>query len=578
MELENLRHSCSHLLAAAVMELWPKAKLTLGPAIEDGFYYDVDFGEVKISEEDFAKIEDKMHELVKSWKGFEKQVVSKDEALREFIGNEYKEELIKEHSQDGELTIYISGDFKDLCKGGHIKKPSEELKYFKLLSVAGAYWHGSEKNKMLTRIYGTAFPTQKELDDYITLQEEAKKRDHRKLGKELDLFTFSELVGAGLPLYTPKGALVRRLINEYVESVQAAQGYTQVWTPQIAKAELFKTSGHYDKYKDSMFRVVSSYSDEEFFLKPMNCPQHTQIYASKARSYRDLPIRLTDFAMLYRDEKPGELSGLARVRAFSQDDCHIFCREDQVDAEVDMALSMTKEIMKTFDLTYKYRLSTHDPEHPEKYIGDPKVWEKTEKWAENIMKRNKIEYFDGPGEAAFYAPKMDLIAKDSLGREWQLSTVQIDFFLPERFKLGYIDSDGKEKRPVMIHRAIVGSPERFLMVLIEHFAGNFPTWLTPVQVKVLPITEKHLEYANKVAEVLKKSDIRVEVDDRSERLQAKIRDAQLEKVAYMFVVGDREVESNKIAVRKRSGEDLGAKDLEEFLKALRKEIDEKSLN
>jgi len=574
--VEPLRHSTAHLLAAAVVELWPNAKPTLGPAIEDGFYYDFDFGDVKISEEDFPKIEEKMHGIVKTWIGFEKIEVGKEQALKDFKSNEYKEELIK-GLEDEQITYYKSGEFSDLCRGGHVADPGQ-IKYFKLLSVAGAYWRGDEKNKMLTRIYGTVFPTQKELDEYLTLQEEAKKRDHRKLGRELDLFTFSELVGSGLPLYTPKGALLRLLVNEYVESVQAAQGYTQVWTPQIAKADLFKTSGHYDKYKDSMFKVTSNYSEEEFFLKPMNCPQHTQIYASKARSYRDLPIRMTDFAMLYRDEKPGELSGLARVRAFSQDDCHIFCREDQVDAEVDMALSMIKEIMKTFDLTYKYRLSTHDPKHPEKYIGDPKVWKKTEIWAEKIMKRNKIEYFDGPGEAAFYAPKMDLIAKDSLGREWQLSTVQIDFFLPERFNLEYVGSDGAKKRPVMIHRAIVGSPERFLMVLIEHFAGNFPTWLTPVQVKVLPITEKHLEYANKVAEELKKSGIRVEVDVRGERLQAKIRDAQMEKVAYMFIVGDREAEAKKVAVRKRNGEDLGAKDLDEFVKALKKEIEEKSIN
>jgi len=564
-------------MAAAIGQLWPKAKPTLGPAIENGFYYDFDFGEAKIAESDFEKIEEKMHEIVKGWREFEKIEITKEQALKDFKGNEYKEELINDLA-DGQITYYKSGSFSDLCKGGHVENPSEDLKFFKLLSVAGAYWRGNEKNKMLTRIYGTIFPTQKELDDFIAMKEEAKKRDHRKLGKEMDLFTFSELVGSGLPLYTPKGALMRRLVNEYVESVQSLQGYSQVWTPQIAKADLFKTSGHYDKYKDSMFRVFSNYSDEEFYLKPMNCPQHTQIYASKPRSYKDLPIRLTDFAMLYRDEKPGELSGLARVRAFSQDDCHIFCREDQVDEEVDRALAMTKEIMKTFGLSYKYRLSTRDQEHPEKYIGNPKIWDKTEKWAEKIMKRNNIEYFDGPGEAAFYAPKMDLIAKDSLGREWQLSTVQIDYFLPERFNLTYIDSDGKEKRPVMIHRAIVGSPERFLMVLIEHFGGNFPTWLTPVQVKVLPITENHLEYANKVAEDLKKAGIRAEIDDRNERLQAKIRDAQLSKVSYMFIVGDREAEAGKVAVRKRNGEDLGSKDLEEFIKALRKEIDEKITN
>lgn len=579
MNLEYLRHSCSHLLAAAVMELWPKAKLTLGPAIEDGFYYDIDFGDTKISEEDFPKIEEEMHELVKSWKSFEKHEITKDEALTQFKGNEYKEELIEEHSKDGgKLTVYQSGNFRDLCRGGHIENPSKELKYFKLLSVAGAYWRGNEKNKMLTRIYGTVFPTQKELDNYLTLQEEAKRRDHRKLGKELDLFTFSDLVGAGFPLYTPKGALLRRLVNEYVESVQSAQGYTQVWTPQVAKAELFKMSGHYDHYKDSMFRVVSNYSEDEFFLKPMNCPQHTQIYASKARSYRDLPLRYSDFAMLYRDEKPGELSGLARVRAFSQDDCHTFCREDQVDSEIDNELAMTKQIMATFGLTYKYRLSTRDPKKPEKYIGDPKTWDKVEKWAVEIMKRNKIEYFDGPGEAAFYAPKMDLIAKDSLGREWQLSTVQIDYFLPERFKLTYIDSDGHEKRPVMLHRAILGSSERFLMVLIEHFGGNFPTWLTPVQVKILPITDKQLAYAKNVEIALKNSGVRVELDDRNETLQSKIRSAQMEKVAYMFIVGGREEEGKTVAVRKRNGEDLGAKDLDDFINELKSEIDQKTLN
>jgi threonyl-tRNA synthetase len=576
MELEHLRHSASHLLAAAVLELWPKAKPTLGPAIEDGFYYDFDFGSVKISEQDFPKIEEKMHELVKDWERFERVKVKKDQALKDYKDNEYKTELIKD-LPEGEITYYKSGSFSDLCRGGHIEHPSEELKHFKLLSVAGAYWRGDEKRKMLTRIYGTIFRTQKELNEYLKLKEEAKKRDHRKLGRELDLFTFSELVGAGLPLYTPKGALLRRLINEYVESVQSAQGYTQVWTPQIAKAELYKTSGHYDKYKDTMFKVISNYSEEEFYLKPMNCPQHTQIYASRPRSYRDLPIRLTDFAMLYRDEKPGELSGLARVRAFSQDDCHIFCREDQVDEEVDGALAMIKEIMKTFGLTYKYRLSTHDPKHPEKYIGDLKVWDKVEKWAVKIMQRNNIEYFDGPGEAAFYAPKMDLIAKDSLGREWQLSTVQIDYFLPERFKLTYIDQKGREKRPVMVHRAIVGSPERFLMVLLEHFAGNFPTWLTPVQVKVLPIAKRHLEYAQTIVDQLKDSGVRVELDDKNETLGSKIRNAQTEKVAYMFVVGDREQEKNMVSVRKRNGEDLGPKDLQDFIKALRKEIDEKTI-
>lgn len=577
MKLEHLRHSCSHLMAAAIGQLWPKAKPTLGPAIENGFYYDFDFGEVKISEEDFPKIEEKMHEIVKGWKKFEKIEVTKEQALKDFKGNEYKEELINDLA-DGQITYYQSGSFSDLCKGGHVENPSEDLKFFKLLSVAGAYWRGDEKNKMLTRIYGTIFPTQKELDEYLSLQEEAKKRDHRKLGREMDLFTFSEYVGSGMPLYTPKGALIRRLLNQYIEDEQVKIGYTQVWTPQIAKAELFKISGHYDKYKDDMFVVKSHYSEEEFFLKPMNCPQHTQIYASKSRSYKDLPLRYSDFAMVYRDEKPGELNGLARVRSFSTDDCHIFCREDQVDVEIDNALTMTKNVMDSFGLKYRYRLSTRDHEHPEKYLGDPKIWDKVEKWAVEIMNRNKIDYYNAPGEAAFYAPKMDLMATDSLGREWQLSTVQIDFVQPERFGLEYANADGGKSRPVMIHRAVLGSSERAMMVLLEHFAGNFPTWLTPVQVKVLPITENHLEYANKVVEELKKAGIRAEIDDRNERLQAKIRDAQLSKVSYMFIVGDREAEANKVAVRKRNGEDLGSKDLEEFIKALRKEIDEKIIN
>lgn len=576
MNLDNLRHSCAHLLAAAIMDLWPNAKLTLGPSIENGFYYDIDFNDTKISDDDLVKIEAKMHEIVKSWNDFEKHVVSKDEALQEFKNNEYKIELIEEHSKDSpELTVYKSGEFRDLCRGGHVENPSESLKYFKLLSVAGAYWRGDEKNKMLTRIYGTAFTSQKDLDEYLANLELAKKRDHRKLGREMDLFTFSDLVGSGMPLYTPKGALIRRLLNEYIEEEQKKLGYEQVWTPQIAKGELFKTSGHYDKYKDDMFTVHSHYSKEEFFLKPMNCPQHTQIYGCQPRSYKDLPLRYTDFAMLYRDEKPGELSGLARVRSFSQDDCHVFCREDQVDQEVDMALQMTKKVLDSFGLKYRYRLSTRDPNHPEKYLGDPKTWDKVEKWAVEIMKRNNIEYYDGPGEAAFYAPKMDLMATDSLGREWQLSTVQIDYVQPERFNLEYINADGGKSRPVMIHRAVLGSTERAMMILIEHFGGNFPTWLTPVQVRVLPISEKHLDYAKSVVENLRQNNIRVELDDRSERLQAKIRDAQLEKVAYMLIVGDKEVELSSIAVRKRNGEDKGVQKVEDFIKDLKKEIEDK---
>ena len=577
-KLENIRHSCSHLMAAAIKELYPKALATIGPVIDNGFYYDFDFGEVKISDTDLPTIEKKMKELLPHWNSFEKIEMSLEEAKKTYKDNTYKLELIKELEEKKEkITFYESGKFIDLCRGGHSEYPSRELKHFKLLSVAGAYWRGNEKNKMLTRIYGTCFSSKEELETYLKQIEEAKKRDHRKIGKELDLFSFSDLVGGGLPLYSPKGALLRGLINGHVEEVQFKQGYKQVWTPQIAKAELFKTSGHYDKYKADMFRVTSNYSKEEFYLKPMNCPQHTQIYAAKPRSYKDLPLRYTDFAMLYRDEKPGELSGLARVRSFSQDDCHVFCMESQVDEEADRALTMTKEIMKVYGFKYRYRLSTRDPKHPEKYLGDPKTWDKVEKWAVEIMERNEIEYYDGPGEAAFYAPKMDLMATDSLGREWQLSTLQIDFFLPERFNLTYIDNYGKEKRPVMLHRAILGSAERFLMILIEHFAGNFPTWLSPVQVQILPITEKVNNYSEKVYEKLLKENIRVELNTDGEPLGAKIRKAQIEKVPYMVIVGEKEEKDNKISVRGRSG-DLGVMDLDKFIKDLGQEINEKKIN
>ncbi|HEY5601202.1 MAG TPA: threonine--tRNA ligase, partial [Patescibacteria group bacterium] len=441
--LEALRHSCAHLLAAAVMELWPNTKRTIGPAIENGFYYDFDF-ENPISEGDLTKIEKKMAELLPTWNGFEGREVSVDESLKIFKDNPYKIELINEIASSGQkITIFKSGKFEDLCRGGHVKNPSKEIGAFKLLSIAGAYWRGSEKNPMLTRIYGTCWPSKKELDEYLNNLEEAKKRDHRKLGAQLGLWVFSDYVGSGLPLFTQKGALIRRLINEFVEELQTAQEIYQVWTPQIAKAQLFKISGHYDKYRENMFHVRSNYSKEEFFLKPMNCPQHTQIYASQPRSYKDLPIRMSDFAMLYRDEKPGELSGLTRTRSFSQDDCHVFCREDQIIDEMNIALDMTQKIMASYGFSYKYRLSTRDPNNLDKYLGDNKHWEKAEKLAEKILKDKKIDYFIGSGEAAFYAPKLDLIAKDSLGREWQLSTLQIDFVMPERFKLSYVDQNGK---------------------------------------------------------------------------------------------------------------------------------------
>lgn len=575
-EIENKRHSLAHLLAAAVLELYPDTKNTIGPAIENGFYYDFEFSS-PLPENALKDIEKKMKKLSNTWTSFEKKDVTEKEAREVFKNNPYKLELIDEILAKGEpLTLYTSGNFTDLCRGGHVDDMKNvSMDAFKLSRVAGAYWRGDEKNKMLTRIYGLAFNTKEELDAYETQQEEARKRDHRKLGKELDLFTFSEHIGSGLPLYTPRGALIRRLLNEYIEELQTKEGYTQVWTPQIAKAELFKISGHYNKYKDDMFRVVSNYSDEEFFLKPMNCPQHTQIYASQPRSYRDLPLRYTDFAMLYRDERPGELSGLARVRSFSQDDCHIFCREDQVDFEVDTALSMTKKVMETFGFKYKYRLSTRDPKKLESYLGDPKTWGRVEKWAEDIMKRNNIEYVDGPGEAAFYAPKMDLLVTDALGREWQLSTVQIDFVMPERFDLKYTDKDGKEKRPVMLHRAIIGSPERFIMILIENYAGNFPLWLSPVQVKVIPVRTTHNEYAEKVFDLLKENNIRAEFDDEDENLGGKVRDAKNQKLPYWIVIGDKEIEAKKVTLESRDSGNLGQMSAEELVSKLKEEIKNK---
>jgi len=588
--LIKIRHSTEHVLRQAMVRLYGMDKfyMAMGPATDDGFYFDFEpLQDLKVSEEDFPKIEAEMQKVINENQPIIRKEVNLAEAKKIFSYNPYKTEWLDSITNRGEkIILYINGDNElvDLCAGPHAKSTGE-IKAFKLLSVAGAYWHGSEKNKMLTRIYGTAFESKEELEKYLWKIEETQRRDHRKLGKELDLFTFSELVGSGFPLYTPKGSFLRRTVNDYVESTQAQQGYTQVWTPQVAKAKLFQISGHYDKYKDSMFRVVSNYSDEEFFLKPMNCPQHTQIYASQPRSYRDLPLRYTDFAMLYRDEKPGELNGLARVRAFSQDDCHIFCREDQVDAEVDIALSMIKTIMDTFGLKYRYRLSTRDPEHQEKYIGDPKQWDKVEKWAVEIMKRNQIDYFDGPGEAAFYAPKMDLMATDALGREWQLSTVQIDYFMPERFKLEYTDQEGKKTRPIMLHRAIIGSPERFLMILIEHYAGAFPVWLSPLQAKIIPITDAQHGYANQVLAKLKEQGIRVEIDDRSEKMQAKIRDAQMEKIPYMLIIGAKEVgtdscvcSTSMISVRQRDGQDLGALNVDSFLAKIKEQITTKSLN
>ncbi len=581
-DLQALRHTAEHVLHTAMQKLYPSLKKAMGPATDEGFYFDFDLSD-KITHADFPKIEKEMSRIIKTASRMVRREIPLKDAKVLFKDNPYKVEWVDDISKRGEsLTTYqmTLSDGKvideDLCSGPHLDS-LDKIGAFKLLSVAGAYWHGDEKNKMLTRIYGTAFYSHKELDQYLWQLEEAQKRDHRKIGKLLDLFTFSDLVGPGFPLYTPKGALIRRLLNDYVEDMQTAKGYTQVWTPQIAKAELFKTSGHYDKYKGDMFHVVSNYSNEEMFLKPMNCPQHTQIYAGTPKSYKDLPIRLADFAMLYRDEKPGELSGLARVRGFSQDDCHIFCREDQVDTEIDTALQMTKEIMATLGLKYKYRLSTRDLDHPEKYLGDPLVWDKVEKWAVEIMKRNHIPYYDGPGEAAFYAPKMDLIATDALNREWQLSTVQIDYVMPERFNLTYIDQSGHEARPIMIHRAILGSAERAMMILIEHFAGAFPVWLSPIQVTILPVSDKISAYANQVYQSLAEKNIRTEYKTEAESLGKKIRNAESQKTPYMLILGEKEATEKLVSVRQRGEKDLGQMTLDAFTDKIATEIKHKSI-
>jgi len=576
-KLDSQRHSLAHLLAAAVMEIWPDTLRTIGPAIDNGFYYDFEFSS-PISDKDLPKIEKKMKEILKNWTEFKGEEKTEAEAKEHNKDNPYKLELIEEIAGKGEkITFYKSGDFVDLCRGGHVENPSKDIKpdAFKLDRVAGAYWRGDEKNKMLTRIYGLAFETKAELNAHLEQREEAIKRDHRKIAREQDLLVFSDLVGSGMPLYTPKGAIVRNSIISFSRELNKEIGYGEVHTPNFNKAELFKISGHYDKYKEDMLTVHSQYSEEDFFLKPMNCPQHTQIYASRPRSYRDLPIRYSDFANLYRDERPGELSGLTRLRCFCQDDGHSFCREDQIKSEFESVLRVVKKALLTYGVNYKIRLSLWDSEKPEKYLGSPEVWERSQEILESILDENKIEYEKGVGEAAIYGPKMDIIMKDSLGREWQISTIQLDFIMPQRFKLSYTDSDGKEKTPVMIHRAIVGSPERFMGILIEHYAGAFPLWLAPVQVKVIPVRINHNEYARKVFEALKENGIRAEIDENDENLGSKVRDAKNNKIPYWLVIGDKEVLVGKVNLESRDNGTLGQISPDELVQKLLQEIQSK---
>jgi len=551
--LDALRHSAAHLLAAAILELYPDTKPTIGPPIDDGFYYDFEFTN-PISEQDLGKIEQKMRELVKKWEGFEKIPVDAEKAKEQFKENKYKTELIQElEDKKEEITLYKSGNFIDLCRGGHIEKPKEELKNFKLISIAGAYWRGNEKNTMLTRIYGTAFPTKEELNEYLMKREEAKKRDHKKLGKELDLFVFSELVGPGLPLWTPKGTILRNLLDQYVWQLREAKGYSRVEIPHITKKELYETSGHWSKFSDELFKITTR-EGHVFAMKPMNCPHHTQIYARKKWSFRELPQRYANTTTCYRDEQTGELSGLSRVRAFSQDDAHVFARFSQAKEEFLKIWDIVQTFYGSFGFELQIRLSLHDPAQQDKYLGDENKWQEAENMLREIIKEQGAEAEEATGEAAFYGPKLDFMAKDSLGREWQVATIQLDMNMPERFDLTCVNEKGEEERIVMIHAAIMGSIERFLSILIEHYGGAFPFWLAPVQVAIIPIADRHNEFASKIQKMLSESKIRTELDEKSESMQKKIRNAQKNKIPYMLIIGDKEVETGEVNVRTRDGQ------------------------
>ncbi len=580
-KLNHLRHSAAHLFAAAILELYPHTKIAIGPAIENGFYYDADYNDGKISEDDFPKIEQKMHELVKRWDGFERIEVSEEEAKEKFKDNPYKLELIDEIVQKGEpITLYKSGEFVDLCRGGHDSNPKEDLKHFKLMKIAGAYWRGDEKNKMLTRVYGTAFFSKEELENYLHMLEEAEKRDHKKLGKELDLFIFAE-TAPGMPYFLPKGVVVYNELLNFSRKVHKDFGYQEVMTPILNKKELYETSGHWFHYRDDMFVSPMSYlrGDSEkplegvevFGIKPMNCPNAMTIFGAKTRSYRDLPLRLSETTALHRFELSGTLNGLFRAREFHQDDAHIFVAMSQVGEEFKKIMHMIEIFYSAFQLSYRLRFGTR----PEGFMGEAGDWDVAEKELKAVLDASGREYVVAEGEGAFYGPKVDILMKDSLGREWQTGTIQLDFQQPKNFKLHYIDSEGKEVQPVVLHRAIYGSFERFLAILIEHLEGKLPTWLTPVQVTLLPIADRHVDYAQSVAERLKEKGIRVEVDASSERLQAKIRSATLQKVPFMGIIGDKEIAEGALSVRRRNGQDLGSLHIEDFLSSLEEEIDKK---
>ena len=569
-------HSSAHLMAEAIESLYPGTKFGIGPAIENGFYYDVDPGEdVVITDADLPRIENKMKELASQNEDYSREEVSKEKAMKYFSkkGDEYKTELISE-LEDGTISFYHQGNFTDLCRGPHLADTSP-IKAIKLLNVAGAYWRGDETRKQLTRIYGITFPKAKMLEEYLEMLEQAKLRDHRKLGKELELFTFSQRVGPGLPLWLPKGAQLRERLENFLKKVQREAGYEQVITPHIGQKELWVTSGHYAKYgKDSFQPIHTPQEGEEFLLKPMNCPAHCEIYKYKPRSYKDLPVRLAEFGTVYRYEQSGELHGLTRVRGFTQDDAHIFCRPDQLEEEFVKVIDIILYIFKTLEFKdFVTQVSLRDPEDKETYIGSDENWEKAEKAILDAVKAKGLENVVVEyGEAAFYGPKLDFMVKDALGRKWQLGTIQVDYNLPERFELEYIGADNQKHRPVMIHRAPFGSMERFVAVLIEHTAGKFPLWLTPDQVVILPISEKFQDYAEKVSDFLKNYDIRTLIDERSEKIGKKIRDNELKRIPYLLIIGEKEQETGTVSVRRQGEGDQGAMKLEEFARFLQSEV------
>tara|TARA_B100002003_G_C14147215_1_gene551687 strand:- start:1499 stop:3433 length:1935 start_codon:yes stop_codon:yes gene_type:complete len=569
-------HSSAHLMAEALEALYPGVKFGIGPAIDNGFYYDIDLGNDRVlSSEDFPKIELKMKELASQKNTFVRKNVTKAEAIAYFTkkDDEYKLELL-DSLEDGNITFYMQGNFTDLCRGPHIPS-SEKIKAFKLLNVAGAYWRGDEKRKQMTRVYGVSFPKQKELTTYLKILEEAKKRDHRKLGREMELFTFSKKVGQGLPLWMPKGTILREKLENFLKKVQIKAGYLPVITPHIGNKDLYITSGHYEKFGEDSFQPIkTSNIDEEFLLKPMNCPHHCEIFNSSPKSYKDLPIRYAEFGTVYRYEQSGELHGLTRVRCFTVDDAHIFCRPDQIVTEFKNVIDLVLYIFKTFNFKdYVAQISLRDPENKEKYIGSDENWNKAEKAIIETTKEQGLKTIIKYGEAAFYGPKLDFMVKDALGREWQLGTIQVDYNLPERFKLEYTGADNTKHRPVMVHRAPFGSMERFVSMLIEHCGGNFPLWLAPDQFIILPISEKYHDYAKKVSQLLKNYDICGPTDHRAETTSRKIRDAETSKIPYIIIVGEKEEKEEVITVRKHGGKDLGSLSIDNFKKLIKKEID-----